>query len=134
MALKIKTGCPMMSLKLMQHICCSAYLSYPPVTGQRQTLNIGRSKHFSLQLDHFVAGGIRTRFGVSSNPMFPWNAFNSCPLNLLPIRRRQVEMIIVKLFIQRRNNVTRVWVEPRSRDQSRRKSDAFTHSATLPTK
>ena len=31
---------------LVIRCCCSAY---PPVTGQRQTLSIGRSAHFSLQ-------------------------------------------------------------------------------------
>ena len=35
--------------------------------------------------------------------------------------------------MQGRNNVTRVRVEPRPFDQGRRKNDAFTHSATLPT-
>ena len=30
--------------------------------------------------------------------------------------------------------MSRVWVEPRSFDQSRHKNDAFTHSATLPIK
>ena len=40
-------------------------------------------------------------------------------------------VIIVKRLIQGRNNVTRVWVEPRSCDRGRRKNDAFTLSATL---
>ena len=35
--------------------------------------------------------------------------------------------------MQERNNVTRLRVEPRSCDQSRRKNDAITHSAMLPT-
>ena len=43
-------------------------------------------------------------------------------------------MIIVKRLIQGSNNVTRVRVEPRSFNQGRRKNDAFTISATLPTK
>ena len=35
------------------------------------------------------------------------------------------EIIIVKRLIQRHNNVARVWVEPRSYDQSHRKNDGF---------
>ena len=46
----------------------------------------------------------------------------------------QAEIVIVKRVIQGRNNVTRVRVEPRSFDQGRRKNDAFTFLATLPTK
>ena len=56
-----------------------------------------------------------------------------CPLNLLLVRSHQAEIIIVKRLILGRNNVTRVRVEPRPFDQGRRKNDAFTHSATLPT-
>ena len=81
-----------------------------------------------------MIGGIRTCLGVSDDPMFRWISSNSCPLNLLLVRSYQAEIIIVKRLIQGRNNVTRVRVEPRSFDQSRRKNDAFTHSATLPTK
>ena len=45
-----------------------------------------------------------------------------------------VEIIIVKRLIQRHNNVTRIWVEPRSYDQSHRKNDGFiTISASLST-
>ena len=43
------------------------------------------------------------------------------------------EIIIVKRLIQGRNNVARVRVEPRPFNQGRRKSDAFTQLATLPT-
>ena len=81
-----------------------------------------------------MIGGIRTCLGVSVDPMFLWISSNSCPLNLLLVRSHQAEIIIVKRLIQRRNNVTRVRVEPRSFDQGRRKNDAFTHSDTLPTK
>ena len=56
-----------------------------------------------------------------------------CPLNLLLVRSHQAEIIIVKRLIQGRNNVSRVRVEPRPFGQGRRKNDAFTHSATLPT-
>ena len=80
-----------------------------------------------------MIGGIRTCLGVSVDPMFLWISSNSCPLNLLLVRSHQAEIIIVKRLIQGRNNVTRVRVEPRSFDQGRRKNDAFTHSATLPT-
>ena len=96
-------------------------------------LTIGRSAHFSLQLDYFVVGGICTCLGVSSNPIFLWNSSNYCPLNLLLVRSHQAEMFIVKYLIQERNNMTRVQVEPRLYDQSRHKNDIFTLSATLPT-
>ena len=66
--------------------------------------------------------------------MFLWISLNSCPLNLLLVQSHQAEIIIVKRLIQGRNNVTRVRVEPRPFDQGRHKNDAFTHSATLPTK
>ena len=46
----------------------------------------------------------------------------------------KAEILIVKRLIQGRNNVTRVRVEPRLFDQGRRKNDAFTDLATLPTK
>ena len=81
-----------------------------------------------------MIGGIRTCLGVSDDPIFFWIASNSCPLNLLLVRSHQAEIIIVKRLIQGRNNVTRVRIQPRSFDQGRRKNDAFTHLATLPTK
>ena len=80
-----------------------------------------------------MIGGIRTSLGVFDDLMFLWISSNSCPLNLLLVRSHQAEIIIVKRLIQGRNNVTRVRVEPRPFDQGRRKNDAFTHSATLPT-
>ena len=46
---------------------------------------------------------------------------NFCPLNLLLVRSHQEEIVIVKRFIQERNNVTRVRLEPRSCNQGRRK-------------
>ena len=84
--------------------------------------------------DYFVIGEIRTCLGVSDDPIFMWISSNSCPLNLLLVRSHLAEIIIVKRLIQGRNNVTRVRVEPGSFDKSRRNNDAFTHSATLPTK
>ena len=80
-----------------------------------------------------MIGGIRTRLGVSDDPMFVWISSNSCPLNLLLVRSHQAEIIIVKRLIQGRNNVTRVRVEPRSFNQGCRKNDAITDLATLPT-
>ena len=80
-----------------------------------------------------MIGGIRTCLGVFVDPMFLCISSNSCPLNLLLVQSHQAEIIIVKRLIQGRNNVTRVRVEPRSFDQGRRKNDAFTHSAMLPT-
>ena len=106
---------------------------YPPVTGQRQTLTCWTIRTLFHYQDYFVIGGIRTCLGVSDDPMFLWISSNFCPLNLLLVRSHQAEIIIVKRLIQGRNSVTRVRVEPRSFDQDRRKNDAFTYSATLPT-
>ena len=76
-------------------------------------------------------GRIRTRLGVDHFPSFPVDVLTSSHVNLLLVRSHQAEIIIVKRLIQGRNNVTRVWVELMICDQSRRKNDAFTHSATL---
>ena len=99
---------------------------YPPVTGQRQTLTCWAIRTLSLQR-------LLRDWRNSDDSMFLWISSNSCPLNLLLVRSHQAEMIIVKRLIQGRNKVTRVRVEPRSFDQGRRKNDAFTHSATVPT-
>ena len=80
-----------------------------------------------------MLGGIHFYLGVSADPMFLWISLNSCPLNLLLVRSHQAEIIIVKRLIQGRNNVTRVWVVPRSCDQGRRKNGVLTLSTTLPT-
>ena len=80
-----------------------------------------------------MVGGIRTCLGLSNDPMFLWISSNSCPLNLLLARSHQVEIIIVKRLIQGCNNVTRARVEPRSFNLGRRKNNAFTIAATLPT-
>ena len=64
--------------------------------------------------DYFIFGGIHTCLGVFDDPMFLWISLNSCPLNLLLVRSHKAEIIIIKSVIQRRNNVTRMWVEPRS--------------------
>ena len=127
---------PFMSLKLVTLCCCcccccSAYLSSCHRTAS--DANLLDDPHTFHCQDYFVIGGIRTCLGVSDDPMFLWISSNSCPLNLLLVRSHQAEIIIVKRLTQGRNNVTRVRVEPRSFDQGRRKKDAFTHSATLPT-
>ena len=57
--------------------------------------------------------------------MLPWISSNSCPLNLKLLSRDNHG----KAFIQGRNYMTRVWVEPRSCDQNSRKNDALGHSA-----
>ena len=80
-----------------------------------------------------MIGGIRTCLEVSDDPMFLWISSNSCPVNLQLVRIHQAKTIIVKRLIKGGNDVTRAWVGPRSFDQGRRKNDAFTHSATLPT-
>ena len=111
--------------------CCGAYLSSCHRTAS--DANLLDDPHTFHYQDYFVIGGIRTCLGVSDDPMFLWISSNSCPLNLLLVRSHQAEIIIVKRLIQGRNSVTRVRVEPRSFDQGRRKNDAFTYSATLPT-
>ena len=111
--------------------CCGAYLSFCHQTAS--DANLLDDPHTFHYQDYFVIGGIRTCLGVSDDPMFLWISSNSCPLNLLLVRSRQAEIIIVKRLIQGRNSVTRVRVEPRSFDQGHRKNDAFTYSATLPT-
>ena len=112
--------------------CCGAYLSSCHRTAS--DANLLDDPHTFHYQDYFVIGGIRTCLGVSDDPMFLWISSNSGPLNLLLVRSHQAEIIIVKRLIQGRNSVTRVRVEPRSFDQGRRKNDAFTYSATLPTK
>ena len=62
-----------------------------------------------------------------------WIYSKFCSLNLLLVQSHQAEIIIVKRLNQGRNNVTRLRVEPRSCDQSRRKNDVFTLSPTLST-
>ena len=110
--------------------CCSAYLSSCHRTASdAKLLDDPHTFHYQ---DYFVIGGIS--LGVSDDLMFLWSSSNYCPLNLLLVRSHQAEITIVKRLIQGRNNMTRVRVEPRPFDQGRRKNDAFTHSATLPTR
>ena len=111
--------------------CCSAYLS--SCHRKASDANLLDDPHTFHYQDYFVIGGIHICLGVFDDPLFLWISSNSCPLNLLLVRSHQAEIIIVKRLIQGRNNVTRVWVEPRSFDQGRRKNDTFTHLATLPT-
>ena len=111
-----------------------------PVTGQRQTLTylLLDNPHTFHYNKYFVIGRIRTCLGVFDNPMefliILWISSNFCPLNLLMVRSQQAEIIMVKRLIQGRNNVIRVWVEPRPFDQGHGRNDAVTHSASLPTK
>ena len=109
--------------------CCSAYLSSCHRTAS--DANLLDDPHTFHYNDCLVIRGIRTCLGVSDDPMFLWISSNSCPMNLLLVRSHQTEVIIVKRLIQGRNNVTKVRVEPT--DRGRRKNDAFTHSAALPT-
>ena len=64
--------------------------------------------------------------------MFQWISSNFWPLNLLLVGSHQADVIMGKRLIQGRYNMTRVRVEPKSCDQSR-KNDSFSLSATLPT-
>ena len=59
---------------------------------------------------------------------------NSCPFVLLFFQNLSflAEIIIVKCPIARRNNVTRVRIEPGLCDQGRGKNDAFTVVAAMP--
>ena len=82
--------------------------------------------------DYFVVGGIRTCFEVFSDSMFLWISWNACPINLLLIRSHQAEVIIVKRYIQGRNDVTRVLVDLDHATKGRQNNKVFTLSATLP--
>ena len=76
-----------------------------------------------------MLGGIRTCLEVRGDPIFLCISSNSCPLNVLLVRSRQAEIIIKNCIIQKRNNVTRVGVEPRCCDQVRRNNNIFALSA-----
>ena len=120
-------GCISLVIVVNCCCCCCAYWSSCHRAASDANLledpNTFRCNHY------FLDGGIRTFLGVSHDPTFLWISLNSLPLNLLLVRGRQAEIIIiVKRLIQGRNSVTRVRVEPRPCDQGRRKNDAFTHS------
>ena len=126
------TPIPNVKKSIYLESCCCAYLS----SGHRTAsdANLSDDPHTFHYNDYFAIGRIRTCLGVSDDPMFLRISSNSCQMNLLLVRSHQAEIIIVKHIIQRHNNVMRVRVEPTPFDQGRRKNDAFTHSATLPTK
>ena len=88
------------------------------------TLNIGRFAHFSLQwlLRAWRNPHLLRSFQWSNVPV---NFFEFFSTEFAAYLKSPAEIIIVKRLIQRHNNVTRVWVEPRSYDQSRRKNDGF---------
>ena len=67
----------------------------------------------------FYFGRIRTHLGVDLHPI---DELTSSHANFLLVQSYQPEIIIVKRLVQGRNNVTRVWVEPKSCDQGRRKN------------
>ena len=110
-------------LKLLWLTCCfSAYLSssYRTASGT----NYWTIRALLYCNDYFVLGEIHACLGVSSDPMFLWISLNSCLLNLQLVQSHQAEIILVKHFIQERNNVTRVLVERRSFNQSCHKNNA----------
>ena len=75
---------------------------------------------------------IRTRLGVDHFPSFPVDVLTSSHVNLLLVRSHQAEIIIVKRLIQgTQQRDPGCGLNSWSCDQSRRKNDAFTHSATL---
>ena len=80
---------------------------------------------------YFVIGGIRSCIEVSSDPIFQWISSNSCPLNLLLVRSPPSRDNHRKAFIHGFNNMTSVWVKPRSCNQVCCKNDAFTFSTTI---
>ena len=91
-----------------------------PFTGQRQTLTLERSGHFSL---HWLLRGWKNPHSAPAYRSF------QCSCGFLRILVHWIcclfKAIIVKRLVQGRNNVTRVRVEARSCDQGRRKNDAF---------
>ena len=113
------------------YFSCCCYL---PVTWPRVSLCSVRlldDRHTFHCNDYFVLFFEFTP--VQEFPLFLWISSNSCPLNSLFVRSHQAEIITLKRLIQERNNVTKVRVQPRSCDQGRSESDAFTHSAMLAT-
>ena len=76
------------------------------------------SAHEETMVALFYFGRIRTHLGVDLHPI---DDLTSSHANSLLVQSYQPEIIIVKRLIQGRNNVTRVWVEPKSCDQGRRK-------------
>ena len=109
---------------VVAHICL-------PVTEQHQMLVLWDDSHTFYCIDYFVFGRICTCFGVFIDSMFQQISSNSCLLSFLLVQSRQAETILVKRFMQGRNNVTRVGVKPRSCNQERRRNDTFTHLAML---
>ena len=91
-----------------------------PFTGQRQTLTLERSGHFSL---HWLLRGWKNPHSAPAYRSF------QCSCGFLRILVHWIcclfKAIIVKRLVQGRSNVTRVRVEARSCDQGRRKNDAF---------
>ena len=73
-------------------------------------------------------------YRIFQDPMFLRIFSHSWPMNLLLVRSHRAEIIIVKRLIHGHNKVTRVRVGTRSCNQSRRKNDLSTLSATLPTR
>ena len=103
----------------------------PPAIGKRLT----DDPHNFYYSNCFVIGEIGTCLEVFRNLMFLWIFPNFCLLNLLLVRSYQADITIVKRLVQGRINMTRYRRgKPRLCDQGRRNNNAFTYSATLPTR
>ena len=74
---------------------------------------------------------MQLHLGTTPSLFAALSSLNFCPLNLLLVKSHQTEIIIVKRFVEGRDYVTRVRVEPRSCNQGRRKDGTFALSATL---
>ena len=90
------------------------------------------SAHFSLQWLLRVWRNLHLlRSFLRSNVL--QNFFEFLSTEFAVCSKPQPETIIAKRLIQERNNMTRMRVEPRSCDQSRRKNDAIALLAALQT-
>ena len=107
-------------------------LPLPPLCGRPCVRRLPDDPITFHSNEYFVPGGIRTCLEVSSDPMLVY-FFEFLSTEFAAGRSNPAEVIIVKRLIQGRNNVTRVRIQPKLCDQCRRKNDAFTLSATLPT-
>ena len=107
--------------------CRVAYLSSCHRTASDAT--IGRSVHFSLH--RLLCGGIRACLEFSVIQCLCQFLGILVHRTLVLVRSHQAEIIIVKRLIQRRNNVTRVGVEPKSCNQGRCKNNAFALSVSI---
>ena len=119
------------ALKSFSTFFCSAYLSScHQIVSDAKYWTI-RALFIAMTLHAWRNPHLLRSFQWSNVPV---NFFKFLSTEFAACLKPPAEIIIVKRLIQRHNNVTRVWVEPRSCDRSHRKNDGFiTISASLST-